>query len=220
MYCFAVLAIEKHNLNNLLNLNRMNKTEDLTSTQNCSNTIVAGSTVEIWVDINGYEGLYQISNKQRVKSLPRIVLRGNPKVPCQLKERILSSKINDVVLINKEGRKTYDVNSLYLIHFEHYKPTKKTVVIISDKVKTISRRKMTEIAKFLTVKKTSKYCGVSISRGLFRSAIQINGKEIFLGRYITEKEAKNIYDIAKKNEHLFMGSTKQFREILSLINES
>ncbi len=188
-----------------------------TSSPAIGNTPVVGSTDELWIDIISYEGLYQISNKQRVKSLSRVVFRGSPKVQCQLKERILSSKINDVVLINKDKRKTHDVNSLYLIHFENYKPTKNTVVVISDKIKTITRRKMTEIAKILTHKKTSKYCGVSISRGLYRSAIQINGKEIFLGRYVHENDAKYIYEIAVKNKALFNGNNKLFRVKLNAI---
>ena len=171
----------------------------------------------IWIDIKGYEGLYQISNKQRVKSLERVVVRGNPKVAVKLKERLLSNKINDCVLIKNGKRKTHDVNVLYLIHFEDYKPNRKLVIVLSDKPKVISRRKMTELAKLLTHKKTSKFCGVSISRGLFRSAIQINGKEIFLGRYSDEMFAKKMYDTALENEKLFIGNNKDFRIRLNSI---
>ena len=32
---------------------------------------------EIWKDINGYEGYYQVSNLGRVKSLPRIIKSGS-----------------------------------------------------------------------------------------------------------------------------------------------
>ena len=76
---------------------------------------------------------------------------------------------------------------------------------------------MTELAKLLTHKKTSKFCGVSISRGLFRSAIQINGKEIFLGRYSDEMFAKKMYDTALENEKLFIGNNKDFRIRLNSI---
>ena len=31
---------------------------------------------EIWKDIKGYEGLYQVSNLGRVKSLPRLMWNG------------------------------------------------------------------------------------------------------------------------------------------------
>ncbi|MEC3021477.1 NUMOD4 domain-containing protein [Bacillus cereus] len=47
---------------------------------------------EIWKDIEGYEGLYQVSNLGRVKSLARCVLRGN-KRNLKVRERILKSSI-------------------------------------------------------------------------------------------------------------------------------
>lgn len=51
--------------------------------------------MEIWKDIPGYEGVYQISNIGRVKSLSRYVARGRAKNPnVLLPERILAIKIN------------------------------------------------------------------------------------------------------------------------------
>ena len=38
------------------------------------------SDEEIWKDIEGYEGKYQVSNKGNVKSLDRKVLKGNGQV--------------------------------------------------------------------------------------------------------------------------------------------
>ena len=46
---------------------------------------------EIWKDINDYEGLYQISNLGRIKSLKRKVDAGNGKMRWQY-ERIMSNK--------------------------------------------------------------------------------------------------------------------------------
>lgn len=31
---------------------------------------------ELWSDVKGYEGLYRVSNRGRVKSLPRVIIRG------------------------------------------------------------------------------------------------------------------------------------------------
>lgn len=42
---------------------------------------------EVWKDVVGYEGLYQVSNMGRVKSLSRIGLNGN-----RLKERLLKPR--------------------------------------------------------------------------------------------------------------------------------
>lgn len=48
---------------------------------------------EIWKDIEGYEGYYQVSNKGRVKSLCRVVIRKCGK-PNPIQERILKQAIN------------------------------------------------------------------------------------------------------------------------------
>ena len=43
--------------------------------------------MEIWKDIEGYEGLYQVSNLGKVKSLERKVKRSNHTI--NVKEKIL-----------------------------------------------------------------------------------------------------------------------------------
>jgi len=44
--------------------------------------------IEIWKDIEGYEGFYQISNKGKVKSLKRIINKRDGR-KCYVKEKIL-----------------------------------------------------------------------------------------------------------------------------------
>ena len=48
---------------------------------------------EIWKDVEGYEGFYQVSNKGRVKSLDRISINKNG-LKCHFKERILNPRLN------------------------------------------------------------------------------------------------------------------------------
>lgn len=48
---------------------------------------------EIWKDIEGYEGLYQISNLGNVKSLERIVHKSNGVIQTR-KERIMAKRVN------------------------------------------------------------------------------------------------------------------------------
>ena len=49
--------------------------------------------MEIWKDIEGYEGLYQVSNEGRVKSIERTVIRGNGR-PLLIKEAALELGFN------------------------------------------------------------------------------------------------------------------------------
>ena len=62
---------------------------------------------EIWKDIKGYEGLYQVSNLGRVKSLPRLIWNG--KGYFMSKEKILSTKPNKdgyvIIKLIKKGEK-------------------------------------------------------------------------------------------------------------------
>lgn len=65
------------------------------------------NNIEEWKDIEGYEGLYQVSNLGRVKSLDRIIYRNNGRIQT-LRERILKpAKISggyQFVLLSKDGK--------------------------------------------------------------------------------------------------------------------
>ena len=68
------------------------------------------SYFEYWKDIKGFEGLYQISNLKRVKSLPRMrVSKGG--CLCPVSERILSQKIDKygypIATLCKDGKNHY-----------------------------------------------------------------------------------------------------------------
>lgn len=76
--------------------------------------------VEIWKDIPGYEGYYQVSNTGKVKSLERISVRNNGKsedVKCHLRERMLNIQTqaqgySQVVLSKNGSRKTFRLHAL------------------------------------------------------------------------------------------------------------
>ena len=70
---------------------------------------------EIWKDIKGYEGLYQISNFGRVKSVARF-RKGKNGVPTYCRERIIKSRTNPKtgyveICLSKEDNK-----KLFLVH--------------------------------------------------------------------------------------------------------
>jgi hypothetical protein len=64
---------------------------------------------EFWADVKGYEGVYQVSNLGRVKSLSRVVERSGEKGSLSTKERLMSQ--NPVchgysgVVLSKVGQK-------------------------------------------------------------------------------------------------------------------
>jgi hypothetical protein len=63
---------------------------------------------EIWSDIPGFEGLYQISNLGSCKSLERQVYHSRNKSKSLIKGKLLSTRINNwgyvSVRLNKEGK--------------------------------------------------------------------------------------------------------------------
>ena len=72
---------------------------------------------EEWRDIVGYEGLYQVSNMGRVKSLARLVISPKGIKDHIVQERILSIKVHkfgylEVSLSSENKRKTYKVHRL------------------------------------------------------------------------------------------------------------
>lgn len=78
---------------------------------------------EIWKDIKNYEGLYQISNKGRVKSLLKERISGRYRIVMTYKERILKLGLNSQgypkICLSKNGKaKTFRVNRLVLAAFK------------------------------------------------------------------------------------------------------
>ena len=81
--------------------------------------------MEIWKDIKGYEGLYQVSNEGRVKSLARWIDGVNYGKPCKKyrKEKIMNQQevkggYMRVALCKKNKHHSYQVHRLVYETFE------------------------------------------------------------------------------------------------------
>jgi hypothetical protein len=157
---------------------------------------------EIWVDILNYEGIYQISNLGKVKSLNY----RNTK-----KEKILnlskSTRGYPQVQLNKNGfGKTFSIHQLVAIAFLGHKPdgTQKIVVdhINNDKTDNRvvnlqlinSRENNTKDQK----PGISKYVGVTFNKVVnkWHSRITIKNKTKHLGYFDSELEAFEAYQKA------------------------
>ncbi len=163
--------------------------------------------MENWKDIKGYEGHYQVSNLGRVKSLDRIVSRSGNRNDMTLKGKLLCETITDkgyksVTLAFNGRRITYKLHKLVAMSFLGHEPNgMKTIIDHIDNNKLnnnftnlieIDNRQNTSKGKLLK-NKSSKYTGVSFNKGKWTSFIQIDGKNKYLGRFITEEEAYLAY---------------------------
>lgn len=160
--------------------------------------------MEIWKDIPGYEGLYQVSNLGNVKSLPRLVKR---KGLVLLKEKILSPGISSggyftVSLCINNKAKTKTIHKLVAITFLGHIPCGYELVIdhinndkLDNRVENL--QVVTHRFNVYKTKKTfsSKHKGVHWNKETkkWRSMININGKNVFLGGFTNEEEAHEAY---------------------------
>ena len=163
---------------------------------------------EIWKDIEGYEGLYQVSNFGRVKSLKRMV--NHPKgVQRTVNERIIKSNFDKYgylqVCLSKNGLKSFRVHRLVCSAF-HKNYENKPQVNHKDGIKTNNRPENLEWVFQSENEKHAHNTGLKCFKG-----------EKSLNSKLTEKQARdikynykdlsltdisNIYNIAKSTVSL------------------
>ena len=162
---------------------------------------------EEWRDVNGFEGLYQVSDLGRIKSLERKCFRKCGRLHYSKKEFIKKTCVDSHGYVNVglsiDGiNKTYKVHQLVAVAFLNHKPNKHKLVIDHiDSDKTNNRLDNLQIVtqRFNTsksnVSKTSKYTGVSFYKQTNRwvASIYIDGKTKRLGYFLDEHEAHLAY---------------------------
>jgi hypothetical protein len=157
---------------------------------------------EIWKDIKGYEGLYQISSMGNIRSLDRVVTcingreanyKGKSRKPSILEYRIISLSKGNKVAMKKISR-------LVALHFLS-NPDNKKLVNHKDGNKhndnfmnlewcSYSENSIHSFEKGLSLKK-NKVSGVFYEkrRNKWAAYLYRNSKNIFIGRFKTEEEA-------------------------------
>ena len=160
---------------------------------------------EIWKDVIGYEGLYQVSNLGNVKSLPKEQRCTNGYRVT--KEKILKQSIDgrgyfNVVLYKNRVAKTRKIHQLVAVAFLNHTPCGfKLVVDHINDVKTDNRLENLQVVttrfncKKTQIKYSSKYKGVSWYKPSQKwvSHIRINGKLFYLGYFNCELLAHQAY---------------------------
>lgn len=167
---------------------------------------------EIWKDVIGYEGFYQVSNLGRVKSVDRYVNRGGQIL--RLKSVIVKISTNKVdgynyvgLYMNGKG-KTKRVhklvaeafipnpgNKMYLDHIDMNKNNNRV-----DNIRWCTKSENQSNIKSIQ-NTTSKYKGVhwAKDRNKWRTEINLNGKRTRIGSFDSEELAAKEYDkFAKK----------------------
>ena len=162
---------------------------------------------EIWKDIEGYEGLYQVSNTGKVKALlKKRWIKRNNSIGIRKEKILLYNKYNyyPTVTLYKNGKhKGYTVHRLVAVAFLKHKPdgTYKTVVDHIDNNPLNNNEKNLQlmsqrdnVIKSINKSKTSsKYVGVHWSKESKKYIARIykNGIREYLGIFNTEIEAYN-----------------------------
>ena len=167
--------------------------------------------MEVWKSIKDYDGIYEISNLGRVKSLKRIVKKEIYNI--NVSEKILKQTLNInkylMVSLNKNGiKKNVKVHLLVAESFLNHK-TDSTNKIVVDNIDNDKTNNKLENIQLITNRENcskenrgfSKYTGVGYAKRdkKWRAYICINNKFIHLGYFKSEIEAHNCYQNKLKN---------------------
>lgn len=149
---------------------------------------------EIWKDIIGYEGLYQVSSYGTVKSLTN---RLKP-----IKNHSIGKGGYPHVALWKENKQVlFYVHRLVATYFIPNHENKKCVNHISSDKKDFSIENLEWVSPLENshhstqkrVNRSSKYVGVFAHSGKWESACWINNKKQYIGRFETEEEAHDAH---------------------------
>ena len=171
------------------------------------NNISTMNNKEVFKDIPGFEGLYQVSNYGNVKSLQRLDRMNRPVKEKLLKPRQSSNSYLDVCLCNN-GSQTYTIHQLVAMAFLNHQPCGyKMIIDHKDFNRTnncLSNLKLISVRENTNQKhrkSSSSYTGVSWHKKSKKwyACIRIDNKTKNLGYFLKEGDAAIAYQIALSN---------------------
>lgn len=161
---------------------------------------------EIWKDVLGYEGLYQVSNLGRVKSLPKKWVSGKGLVRSHKGKILIQTKNSRgyfCVNLYRNGKcKSFNIHKLVANSFimgnyrskgfvvDHINDNKEDNRLINLQVVTQRYNSCKTQGKYSSLYKGVSFCN---ERKKWLAQIQINGRRVFLGRFDNEIEASIAY---------------------------
>ena len=168
---------------------------------------------EEFKDIPGYEGMYQVSNLGRVKSLSREMYNGFSYFTS--KEKILKNGKDahnyfNVNLCKNGKAKMFKIHQLVVMVFLGHKPDGTNKIVV-DHINNIQHDNRLENLQLITNREnsskdkigkgSSKYTGVLFNKNnkKWKSDITINNVKFFIGYYENEIDAHNAYQKALKD---------------------
>jgi len=169
------------------------------------------SEKEIWKDVVGYEGLYQVSSLGRVKS--------NWYNRIKYLTLNIDAKNYYNVRLYKNGKgTTFVVQKLVAIAFLNHNPCGYDLII--DHIDGDRKNNRLNNLQLITQREnvTRGKIGIGVhwcnDKGKWKTEILINKVRIFLGRYNDKNKAIAIYNLAVQNISNFNGCRKSFRKTI------
>jgi hypothetical protein len=171
---------------------------------------------EVWKEIIGYEGLYEVSNYGNIKSISRTITKGN--ITYVTKDKLLKQSVDTVGypyvnLSDYKKQKTFRVHQLVAIAFLNHTPNKYDGLLVDhidgDKLNNhlsnlqlVTNRKNSSKDR---KNKTSKFTGVSWHKQSNKWLAQVrkNNKVEYLGVFEKEEEAAIAYLNSLQAERMY-----------------
>ncbi len=171
---------------------------------------------EIWKEIIGYEGLYEVSNYGNIKSISRTITKGN--ITYVTKDKLLKQSVDTVGypyvnLSDYKKQKTFRVHQLVAVAFLNHTPNKYDGLLVDhidgnklnnhlSNLQLVTNRKNSSKDR---KNKTSKFTGVSWHKQSNKWLAQVrrNNKVEYLGVFEKEEEAVIAYLNSLQAERMY-----------------
>lgn len=178
--------------------------------ENIEKVSKAKAKAEVWRDVPGYEGYYQVSNTGIVRSLDRTVLSKNGHERFYKGRFFEGSDVNgykQIILSRDSKQELFYTHQLVAMVFLDHKPNGHTLVVDHidgdrtnnnvDNLRIVTNRENSSICfKKNRDSFTSEYVGVRQDKDKWRAQIRFNNKVIHLGYFDIELKASKAYQSA------------------------